>query len=92
MVLKLRKKLRSPTEAFTRYVWGFVQEKGWLPLLQAGAPVGFPSWEVLRVTTSYQPLPCAGPMLGRDGQELTGPHAAPRWMVVLVQMRKPRLT
>lgn len=33
MVLKLRKKLRSPMEAFTRYVWGFVQEKGWLPLL-----------------------------------------------------------
>lgn len=44
MVLKLRKKLRSPTAAFTRYVWDFVQEKGQLPLPQVGPPVGFPSW------------------------------------------------
>lgn len=41
MVVKLRKQLRSPMAAFTRYVWGFVLEKGRLPLLPAGAPLGF---------------------------------------------------
>lgn len=81
MVLKLRKKLRSPVAAFTRCdVWGLVLQ-GRLPFLWAGAG---------RCLYHQQPHPVQGPCWGVRGTGSQRLTAASRWMVVLLQMGKLR--